>query len=191
MRRLRDFQPVRITSGLRSIDAFVLAVAHGQATLVVDEEQAMRVNGLQGEVTLSFQHDGHPTALEGRAVGLPDGLVYFLTDDRVAQPEPRRHPRLPITLEAELTPEEGGEPITTATRDISEGGVRVKATGLEGTYRIELRIPGSQVPLMLTGTVRRADDRGTAFAFDALSTQDAGRLRDIVMTVRRGVVRAR
>lgn len=193
MRRLKDFQPVRLTSGLRRVDAHILAVAQEQATLVVDEDEATRVNGLNGEVTLHFHHDGHPVALAGRAVGMPDGIVYFVAGDQVALPEPRRHPRLPIRLDAELSPlePEDGPVVHTSTVDVSEGGMRVRATGLDGAVRIALTIPGSTVPLLLTGTVRRTDAHGTAIAFDAPSTQDAGRLRDIVMTVRRGVVRAR
>lgn len=191
MRRLRDFQIVRVTAGVRQVDAHVLAVTQGRATLEPRMGQARRATGLNGPATLHFQHEGHPVAIAGQAIGMADGILYFAADDHVAQPEPRHHPRLPIDLEAELQAEAGGDVVRTTTRDISEGGMRVRATGLAGAYRIELRIPGSQVPLLLTGTVRREDADGAAIAFDVPSRQVAGRLRDIVMTVRRGVVRAR
>lgn len=192
MRRLRDFQPVQIVNGLRRIEAVVVATTRDQVTLAVSDRDARRAAALSGDATLHFEDDGRFIALAGRVLGRPGGTVYFRIEDTASQDEPRGAARLPIGLDITLAPTGGdGDVLATRTIDVSESGVRVKATGLPPAVTVVLRLPGEDAPLSLAAEVVRTEEQATALRFCEPSPDDAQRLRALVLTVRRSAVRRR
>lgn len=177
---------MRIVAGVRQIEAYVVATAREHVTLAVAEADARRAASLNGPATMHFEHDGHVVAIDGRAAGRPAGTVYFLSEDDVSHTDARGAARLAIDLDVTVRGDAGdGEIVATTTVDISETGMRVRATDLGKEVQVVVRLPGDGEPLALRATVVREEPDATAMCFHELSAEDARRLRSIVLAVRR------
>lgn len=76
--------------------------------------------------------------------------------------------------------------LAVALRDVSEGGLFIESTSpphVGGTPRVELFPPGWTQPLLLAGTVVRAELTGFAIRLDALSDKAKAQLEQLVAQV--------
>ncbi len=192
MRRLRDFQPVKVHGTRETVAARVVSL-HGDQ-VVLDTTASLEEFQGADPALLAFEHEGRMITLSGTAtVDARSGLLRFLCTDGVRLVDQRRHERLAIPLPATVAPHvtAGPAPAPTATEvvDISAGGVLLAQDGLSGVVRVTIDIPGVPEPVSAVANVIRTGVPGTALMFRSIDPQDRALIQAFVASVKQALAR--
>ncbi len=198
MRRLRDFQAVRVHGAEHTVHARVVSV-HGDQVILDAGAPRVDHDGTPERVLLAFDHAGRMITLSGTLFeGDRPGLLRFLCTDGVRLADKRQYERLAITLPVVVTTLDGTAvrpatgstsapaPASLRTRavDISAGGLLLAQDGLAGVLRVMVTLPGVASPIVAVAEVIRTNVPGTAVMFRSIEPADQAVIEAFVGSVK-------
>jgi hypothetical protein len=203
VRRLRDFQPVRVHGIKQTVDARVVSV-HGDQAILDAGEPLEDLDGFADQALLAFEHAGRMITLSGAVLrGSGPGLLRFLCTDGVRLADKRQHERLSITLPVSVATLDGTPAVpapgamqarapaalATQAADISAGGLLLTRDGLSGVLRVTVTLPGVAEPITAIAEVIRTGVPGTAVMFRSIAPQDQALIHEFVGSVKHALAK--
>jgi hypothetical protein len=191
VRRLKDFQDIALILEGHRAAAVVVATAGDHVWLEPHGDAQLVHANLPAPADLAFPHRSQFVMLSGRAERHASGAIQFRSEGQAHLRNLREAARLPIALPVHL---EGPTSMTGRSTDLGRGGLHVDVRwpgAVDDEVAVRIEMPDDLPDVPTRASIVRTDARGVALAFVDLAPEQADRLENIVIAVRRRIAQRR